>query len=345
MKTFFTFLTEKEIPPAEVESFNTIEGLTFVEARDLFEFLTHISSERHILCAVLPSEGSKIKSNTTQCCMRPIDILTVGAGSKMWTPTIQVTPIGSWGEISVFEKILELGSKLAPKDLVRRLASRAVQLGFVQVLTDLQKDENFCKTNTVEEAAANGHMDMVVYLIDVVEIDPTFGALLKAVRNNDLEMVELFIAHGVNHREKEDLALQVAVDQGFFSLASFLMDLGADIKPHLVKSLRWAVMLDKSHVVRFLLEHGVEVPEVDFINSAHKNSRKIVELFLEFNVKPTPECLRNAAEQGNTEMVRTLLNAGMDVQDCGIDAFKWALTDRKDQSLANLMKERGFRSV
>ena len=136
-------------------------------------------------------------------------------------------------------------------------------------------------------------------LLDVVRLLLKHGAnyneaMLWAVRNGGLDLLQHTIDLGADIHINKNLALIVAAQEGQLKIIKFLLEKGADIHANNDDAFHWAVFRRHVDVIKFLLEKGALV---------------------------NCDALEQAAYGGQVPILKMLLDAGADIHienDCAL---------------------------
>jgi len=149
---------------------------------------------------------------------------------------------------------------------------------------------------------------------------------MNAVREGDISAVREELQAGADVHARDDAALVIASYHGHCDIVKLLLDVGADVHasdqwgPE--AALRHAAFFGWFEIAEELLQRGAEVePRPEILTDAIERGKfDIVKLLLEFGVDPNlPDIsgaaggpLRVAANVGNAQLVALLLKHGAD---------------------------------
>lgn len=150
--------------------------------------------------------------------------------------------------------------------------------------------------------------------------------MMNAVREGDISVVQEELQAGVDVHARDDAALVIASYHGHCDIVKLLLDMGADVHasdqwgPE--AALRHAAFFGWFGIAEELLQRGADVelrPEI-LTDAIERGKLDIVKLLLEFGVDPNlPDVsgaaggpLRVAADVGNAQVAALLLKHGAD---------------------------------
>jgi hypothetical protein len=155
--------------------------------------------------------------------------------------------------------------------------------------------------------------------------------LVKAVHQNDLELVDELIARGEDVNEAEEnktTPLMIAVENGYYKVAETLLNFGAKVNAKDEDKRSILMWLDEDatkELAELLLRHGAKVNAKDangntaLIFSAGSVSPEVLQALIDAGADVNAvnsdgvSPLMSAAQNDNLENVRILINAGADV--------------------------------
>jgi hypothetical protein len=118
--------------------------------------------------------------------------------------------------------------------------------------------------------------------------------LMEACRAGDLDAVTAWVAAGKpldppkGKRSKRRSPLELAIEKGFLTLARRLLEAGADPLAN-GNALAFAVDRKRVDLVRLLIERGVDIKSVSFVQVCETADREIIRLFLEAGADPVTD--------------------------------------------------------
>jgi hypothetical protein len=273
--------------------------------------------------------------------------LLLAQESSIWQAALDDTYESDLFAAAIFTNHMPLVEKLVDSELRSKSSSFrnpidiAINEGRLDILKLLEAKRYLRRDDRwylLETAARRGELEMVEYLLEP-ERTPFRPGHTLADRNifmrskNPMETpnVELF---GVTFAEKQKWdprpmlprhwlnLIDNAASQGWAEMTKHLISLGVPVEPPL--GLEWkqsplhcACAKGYNNVVMVLLEHGAQVHGKDLEAATSHGHASTVTILLEHNVdlhcEGTEACLYVAAKKGLFEMVRMLLDAGMDV--------------------------------
>lgn len=173
------------------------------------------------------------------------------------------------------------------------------------------------KDKTIEEQILKAihwnKIDIVQYLLKQIKnINYNNGAFLeKAASTNRFEIVKLLLEKGANLSYP---ALYQAAGRGYINIVQLFIDHGIDITAENNKALRTAVVNNKLNSVKLLLENGADIHvnnERCLKESVERGYTEIVKLLLSYGADPTindNEIVEWADILGMTEILKILKN-------------------------------------
>jgi ankyrin repeat protein len=238
---------------------------------------------------------------------------------------------------------LKAGVRCGDYHFVRRLLASGVDVNASAIDNDAQW------TTALQVAARKGDLDLVqllmAFLADVnAPAAGSYGltALQGAASTGNVELVRLLLSAGadVNASRSEHgmMTLAAAARCDNYEILQILLDFGADIVKQGREALEVAIEGDCSlELIHFLLElnflngtgvlHYIRFGLETFVpKSTHK--MKLFQLLLDYEVLDTAHTLGRAIEFSNIEVVKLLLQSGVNVNDqssngvylCGLEA-------------------------
>ena len=184
-------------------------------------------------------------------------------------------------------------------------------------------------------ACANNHLPVVRLLVDHgADIEKTNESsatpLIAAVRANDLSVIRLLLDAGAEVNHAVDVTpLSEAAEKCELEIIEELLSAGAIIGGPSIKENPLArACRGRQHIVAELLlaklwgnEYEVEIRDEALSTAIEWGDREMVHLLLEHGVSPSFKMLRRACGAGVVEVVRMLVDTGIDVnEDDGEDA-------------------------
>ena len=148
-----------------------------------------------------------------------------------------------------------------------------IKFGFISI-SDWNNFEiyfNEYKNKFWFQAAVNGHLNMIKFLIEVgmkIEIKNLNGktAFIAAVANGHFEVADFLFEKGANihtgHGICGDSLLMWPSERGHFDIVKFLIEVGVDINENTTSgytALMWAVAYDHLDITRFLVDNGADI--------------------------------------------------------------------------------------
>ncbi|KAJ7602551.1 ankyrin repeat-containing domain protein [Mycena polygramma] len=175
-------------------------------------------------------------------------------------------------------------------------------------------------------ASKNGNADVVKLLLDA-GADADAGQALEAASNNGaMKIVKLLIDSGANVNAKGGRALWTASKNGDAQLIKLLIESGADVDTNGGQALCSALDNGRNaEVIKLLIEAGADVDASDgyaLWSASHdfKGGAAVVKLLIEAGADVNAKngrALRAAAEHGDTETVKLLMEAGISIENIG----------------------------
>jgi ankyrin repeat protein len=117
--------------------------------------------------------------------------------------------------------------------------------------------------NNVEEAARNGNLICMKYLIEEQKIDIRNNnnyALNSSIRGGHLNVVKYLVEErGANIHRDNNSALQISVKNGHIDVVKYLIDQGADIHANNEWILYYGISRGHLDIVKVLVEKGINI--------------------------------------------------------------------------------------
>ena len=167
--------------------------------------------------------------------------------------------------------------------------------------------------------AAGGHVDGGFVDEGYNYVTSPRPALYEAVKNDDIESVELLLSAGAT--KTLDNALCIAAHKGNLSTVKLLLSVGADVNQSV-----YLPNLGNYTALRAAAESG---------------SLELVEFLLESDATNVKGAITSAATINNIEIVQVLLRAGVDVNDDRIESPLMHATRHGNVSMARLLLHNG----
>ena len=206
-----------------------------------------------------------------------------------------------------------------------------------ELLTDLPErfniNKSFGKVNLLMVAAANDHVNVVRFLLDIdIEVNAriSWTALMYAAKYGSVDSARLLLLAGAFVDIQDDhgyTALMIAAEEGHLEIVEMLLQAGADVSNHDFSgstAINRAIRCGHSEVVRALLlsigyaQHQNRKNDA-FIYSVWFGNIDLVNVFLriggvlEARTLKGDTALMIAIEMGYVEVVEALLAAGVSV--------------------------------
>ena len=210
------------------------------------------------------------------------------------------------------------------------------RIGVVRLLLD--KGVNVGEPALLGEVAADGNNDMLRLLLahgakaNTVYDILSRTALMDAAEHHHLDTIDLLLAHGanINKCNRFGTALTFAAAKDDLPLVKFLVSRGADVNARDAYGTVLEGAVEHPNVVRFLVKHGAKVDlagkwdTTPLMLAARNGNLASVNILLQHgaNVNYVSEyqgntALKEAPEQGQMQVVKTLLRWGAEVNSRG----------------------------
>lgn len=163
------------------------------------------------------------------------------------------------GDVSTFKFLMEKGVDLSSVNVCTNYllgwAARNGYLELVQFFIEL--NFGFSHIPALEDAASNGHLEIVKILIDGDDWTNSGKynrALACAAENGHLDIIKFLSENGADYRANDNLALMHASEKGHLPIVKFLVKNGADIHANNNQATKLAMEHGNSEIVDFLTE-------------------------------------------------------------------------------------------
>jgi ankyrin repeat protein len=222
----------------------------------LFSFPEILSSElqAEILLALPPKEILRICSE--------VEGLKRGCSQyKFWERVWLIwvsSRLPNWSSEEIKNEIsrrVEEARRLTPVDLLIQGSLEGI-LFYVIEAHEQGVNVSFLDDWALRRAAANGHFEIVRYLVEVGGANISAledEAFRLAARNGHLDVVRYLVERGANIFARENEALRRAAANGHLDVVKYLVESGADISARDNEALREAEANGHLDIVKYLL--------------------------------------------------------------------------------------------
>ncbi|KAI9035134.1 ankyrin repeat domain-containing protein [Aspergillus affinis] len=261
---------------------------------------------------------------------------------------LALNDVSAWLQTSsCFSQVLEsfLYSRIATHILTSKksVLAWAAEEGRISVIEKIYANTNASKiptetsTQALCYAAKHNHLEAARLLLKMggsvndracIKFAWEYTALHEAAAASHIEMAQLLMVNGASIHAtgsacamfSDDTVLELAALHANLETIQFLLDAGADIKTGGV--IKRAVQSQRVDIVRFLLDQGArhhgpyENSTPHLVQTIGASNIPLLRLFLERGADPNEQCgraLQDAAEFGDVEIVKILLEHGVDI--------------------------------
>lgn len=168
------------------------------------------------------------------------------------------------GKLDIVKKTIKMDVNISnSKCIALQMASRNGHLDVVVYLLQLCSLNDYFEPNILIEAVENNHITIVDYLLtfnskiggDLIDVNAEYGlALRMAVQSENVAMVKLLIDHGCNVNALEGMALIIASRIGNVDIAQLLLDCGMDVQS-INASMKIANYKNNTELINLLQQH------------------------------------------------------------------------------------------
>ena len=130
--------------------------------------------------------------------------------------------------------------------------------GHLDIVKYLIEEGSGIPPSSLIQAVSNGHFEVIKYLVEK-GVPITSVAVTRAVLFSNPDIVKYLIEHGADVHAENDYALRWAAREGHFDLVKFLVESGANIHAENDYALLWAIENDHFDIVRYLVDHGADI--------------------------------------------------------------------------------------
>ncbi|CAK4117511.1 unnamed protein product [Aphanomyces euteiches] len=189
-------------------------------------------------------------------------------------------------------------------------------LDVVRFLHDHRREG--CNEDAMAKAAANGHLDMILFLMDhrLVCIDKAGSALSGAVKNGHVEVVKFFLGLPVKSEPRDWFDyIRESCHEGHVAIVQVLWVYGDAPRSHACLHLETAARRGHLDIVRFFIEQNrVEKVEQGLVAAATNGHLEIVKFLVEHNfIEQVQHAAQEAASNGHLYIVKYLVERGLDI--------------------------------
>jgi ankyrin repeat protein len=153
-----------------------------------------------------------------------------------------------------------LNTKLSPIDLLYKSVQNDIKDG---VILALKKGATTTMIRSVE----------LDYYVE--------QALMWAVKNEHVDIIQMLIDNGVSVRTNSNKALRTAAYEGYYNVAKILLENGADVHAEDDDSIRWAATNGHHRLVKLLLDYHA-YPAIGLSGAIKYNHHNIVRLLKKY---------------------------------------------------------------
>jgi hypothetical protein len=169
------------------------------------------------------------------------------------------------------------------------------------------KDYMPCKTD-LEILAQYGHLKIVQYYLDVLQISPTVQAIENASINNHLSVLKHFMNLDINYTELEYI-LELVAKKGHLAIYKYFISCGFGASSD---DLISACQYNHLNLVKYLIKDCKLLPISEYIEYASAcGSYDVLKYLVSLGLQPSIDSLYNACEGGYIKVVWYLLNMGI----------------------------------
>lgn len=152
-------------------------------------------------------------------------------------------------------------------------------------------------------------------------------ALIESVIGGHLEMSRFLIEKGADIHIREDQALISACQGGHLGIVKLLIENGADIHAQTERALESAIQFSKDiEIVKLLIGNGADVRLIPYYileMMVQLRDWDLAKYLIENGANIHAKVLRGSARDGNFEMVRFLIEHGVDINDRQDEERDW----------------------
>ena len=168
---------------------------------------------------------------------------------------------------------------------------KATKTGNLEKVKEAIKDGATIFGQDIFDAAKNGHLDIVKYLVDEKKIDIPESAVYRAVKNGHLDVVKYLV---------DEKGQDISVDSVFFAAANGHLDM-----------------------VKYLVGKGKSIDGEEVSNAAKNGHLDIVKYLVEKGAKISDNTVYVAAQDGHLDVLKYLVGEkGVNINSAAEDAVK-----------------------
>ncbi len=216
----------------------------------------------------------------------------------------------------------------------------STQCGNIQLANLLLEHGAKATIHSLKESAKNGNLDIVKKFLELELVDEEDVSFFESVRENHIEIMELFLKKGLFHDYNKDDALYISAQQGYLDMVNILLNYGAEDKNHKVLSI--AASNGNMNLLKKLINNGMYITPRVLVNACINGHIDIVLYLLEkteidIHAK-NDEPFREAAKNGHINIVKLLLEHGANQSADNDWALRWACDGGKIDVVELLLK-------
>jgi ankyrin repeat protein len=193
----------------------------------------------------------------------------------------------------------------------------------------LLKENNSSVYGLFFEAVKNGELPLVIRAIQHGANEKDTLALIFAVRNGHLEIVNFLNENGANIHYRNDDILREASENGYVEIVKYLIEKGANVHTQNDITIKTAAQNGHLNVIKYLVETGYIHSDNDAAlrTASEHGYLDIVKYLVENGADihaENEEALRYSSQNGHFDVVKYLVENGANVHAQNNKAFKFA---------------------
>ncbi len=201
-------------------------------------------------------------------------------------------------------------------------AAAVGNLSIIKLLVDYGANVRIDNDSAVEHACSDGHLDVVIYLVNAGASIENDNCLVKASVNGHLHVVKFLLATATYMKHSINWALMCTAEKGHFDVVEYFIKSKLCDHDSVMLAMDYAARQGKTHVVKFIIEHEQIInPDSDrtygILWACKKGYFDIVELMCKSGINfriNNDDCLKFASESGHLSIVKYLVGLGADVR-------------------------------